>query len=170
VAELRGVSLHHADHSIAATSWSRWMIWLGVRCWKAKVALVAVRETTGGPVVVFRRRQPVPKTLDAGARAGWFAKVAAEAIAESECAGVSVRIADNNPEQTRAEAEGAVLASAHSKGLPARTVRRQSLMKPLKVPSGQGAWHRFQKDDAFIGSLVGDEKDAAMASLGASRP
>lgn len=145
------------------------LIWLGVRCWKDRIALVAVRDATAHPEVVLRRRQPVPDTTDPGERAAWFAKTAAEAMGESSCGGVSVRVADSDPDQMRAEAEGAVLATANQRGLLARTMRRQSLMKPLEVPREKNAWKSFQKEDDFIGALVGDEKDAAMAALGAAR-
>jgi hypothetical protein len=145
------------------------MIWLGVRCWKDKVALVAVADSPDGPKVVLQRRQPAPRGGDAGSRAAWFARIATEAIEESGSGGVSVRIADSNPDQARVEAEGAVLAAAGQAGLPTRTFRRQSLMKPLGVGRGTGDWKRFQQEDGFVGGMVGDEKDAAMAALGAAR-
>jgi len=145
------------------------MVWLGVRCWKERIAVLAVDDGPGGPSVVFRRRQNCPKGLEPGARAAWFARVAAEAVEESGCGGVAVRIADSNCEQLRCEAEGAVLAGASAAGLRTITLRRQSLIKPLSVPKGAGSWKAFQAQDPFIGSLIGDEKDAAMASLGAAR-
>lgn len=146
------------------------MVWLGVRCWKDKIAFVAVDDTGPTPIVTFKRRQPVPSTSDPGERAGWFARTASEAITETACAGVSVRVADSDPNQVRAEAEGAVLATANEAGLPTITVRRQSLMRPLGIKNTAGAWKTFQKEDAFVGGLVGDEKDAAMASLAGARP
>lgn len=145
------------------------MSWLGVRCWRDKIALVAVHDADTGPEVTFQRRQPVPETTDPGERTGWFAKVVLEAINESRCTGVSVRIADSNPVQERAEAEGAVLAAAHENGVPTARYRRQSLTRPLGIDRAQGAWATFQRRDPFIGALVGDEKDAAMAALGAAR-
>lgn len=78
-------------------------------------------------------------------------------------------MADADADQERVEAEGAVLAAAHASGCTTRRFRRQSLLKPLAVGRDAGAWKAFQKDDPFVGVLVGDEKDAAMASLAASR-
>lgn len=144
------------------------MAWLGVRCWKDKIALVVVAEGDP-PEVEFRRRQPSPAINEPAARAGWFGKVVREALNEVECEGVSVRVADTDPDQLRAEAEGAVFAAAGAAGLPAKRFRRQSLLKPLGVERSAGAWQAFQKSDAFIGGFVGDEKDAAMASLAALR-
>lgn len=83
--------------------------------------------------------------------------------------GVAVRVSDTGPAQDRAEAEGAVLSVAGQRAVPAVTLRRQSLVKPLGVPRAPGAWASFQKDDSFVGSLPAKEKDAAMASLGAAR-
>lgn len=143
-------------------------MWLGVRCWKEKLALVAVQDGKP-PTVAFARRQAVPKIEDPGERAAWFVRAVTEAIEETDCAGVSVRVADADPDQERAEAEGAVLAAAHLAGRPTVRLRRQSLLKPLAIGREAGAWKAFQKEDAFVGTLVGDEKDAAMASLAASR-
>lgn len=143
-------------------------MWLGVRCWSDRLALVAVHDGAP-PTLAFARRQPAPKGADRGARAAWFAKAVAEAIDETNCAGVSVRIADTSPDQERAEAEGAVLSAAHVAGRPTRTFRRQSLLKPLAVGREAGAWKAFQREDEFVGGLIGDEKDAAMASLAAAR-
>ena len=143
--------------------------WLGVRCWASRIALAVAEDSPDGPVAVFVRRQPCPTGLNPGERAAWFAKVVTEAIDESGATGVAVRIADSGPDQERAEADGAVLASAALRGLTGVTLRRQSLLKPLGVPRGAGGWAAFQKSDPFIGALVGDLKDAAMASLGAAR-
>lgn len=143
--------------------------WLGVRCWPDRIALVAVEAGPDGSRVCFRRRQPCPKNLDPGRRVAWFARVTGEAIDESGGDGVAVRVADSGPTQLRAEAEGAVLACAGQRGLATMTLRRQSLIKPLGVSRRSGGWTEFQKHDPLIGSLVGDEKDAAMASLGAAR-
>lgn len=144
------------------------MIWLGVRCWKDRLALVFVVDGEP-PSVSFERRQPAPKATDPGEKAAWFAKAVQEAIAETGCDGVSVRVADANADQERAEAEGAVLAAAGLAGCATRRFRRQSLMKPLAVPRTSGAWQAFQKDDPFVGGLLKDQKDAAMASLAALR-
>lgn len=143
-------------------------MWLGVRCWGDRLALVAVQDGDP-PIVSFARRQAAPKVKDRGERAAWFAKAVVEALEETGCVGVSVRVADSGPDQDRVEAEGAVLAAAHNAGRATRTLRRQSLLKPLAVSREAGAWKTFQKEDPFVGSLVGDEKDAAMASLAASR-
>jgi hypothetical protein len=143
-------------------------MWLGVRCWKDKLALLAVQDGKP-PTVAFARRQAVPKVEDPGERAAWFARAVTEALEETDCAGVSIRVADADPDQERVEAEGAALAAAHLAGRPTRRFRRQSLLKPLGVGREAGAWKAFQKDDPFVGRLVGDEKDAAMASLAASR-
>lgn len=145
------------------------MLWLGVRCWTNQIALVAVADAAGRPEVVFRRRQGGAGIADAGERCAWFGKMAEEALEESGAEGLAVRVADSNPDQARASAEGAVLAVAGAQGLPTMELRRQSLLKPLGAGREAGAWKAFQKEDAFIGSLVGDEKDAAMASLGAAR-
>lgn len=144
------------------------MSWLGVRCWKDKIAVVVVADGTP-PTLTMARRQPAPTGAEPGVRAAWFANVVSEAIDETGCNGVAVRVADNDPDQARAEAEGAVLAAGASAGLPTKTFRRQSLVKPLGVPAGAGAWKQFQKDDSFVGAQVGDEKDAVMASLAAAR-
>lgn len=143
-------------------------MWLGVRCWKDKIALVVVQDGAT-PEVVFRRRQSASTSTDPGQRLAWFAKAVTEAIEETGCDGVSVRIADSSPDQDRAEAEGAVLAASAISGKQALRYRRQSMMKPLKVDRSAGAWNSFQRSDAFIGGLIGDEKDAAMASLAAAR-
>lgn len=143
-------------------------MWLGVRCWKDKISFVAV-EDGATPRVVFRRRQSAPASIDPGQRVAWFAKAVTEAIEETLCDGVSVRIADSSPDQDRAEAEGAVLAATALSGRQTLRYRRQSLMKPLRVDRFAGAWNSFQRSDEFIGSLIGDEKDAAMASLAAAR-
>jgi hypothetical protein len=143
-------------------------MWLGVRCWKDKLALVVVRDGSP-PMVAFARRQAAPDLEDPGERAAWFARAVTEAIEETDCAGVSVRVADADADQERAEAEGAVLAAAHLAGRPTRRFRRQSLLKPLRVGREAGAWKAFQKSDPFVGGRVADEKDAAMASLAGSR-
>lgn len=145
------------------------MVALGVRCWKDRIALVVVEEAPDGPTVRFSRRQKAPSSSDPGEVTAWFGKMTEEAIQESGATVVSVRIADTSPEQGRAHAEGAVLAAAYRAGATCKTYRRQSLMKPLGVARTTGAWDRFQKVDPFIGSLVGEEKDAAMASLAATR-
>lgn len=106
---------------------------------------------------------------DPGDRAAWYAMSASEALTESGATGVAVRIADGDSDRKRSVAEGAVLAVAGAARVPTVELRRQSLMKPLGVGSGAGAWSAFQKSDAFIGSLLVDERDAAMASLGAAR-
>lgn len=143
-------------------------MWLGVRCWKDRIAVVAVIDGQP-PTVLLERRQAAPRSEDPGERSAWFARTVREAIEETACSGVSVRVADSGPDQARAEAEGAVFAAAHLAGRPTRRFRRQSMMKPLGVPRGAGEWSAFQRDDQFIGSLVADAKDAAMASLAATR-
>lgn len=144
--------------------------WLGVRCWTGRIAVAVVDDgASGGPLLTFARRQPCPAALDPGARAAWFARVVTEAIDEAGAVGVAVRVADSSPDQDRAEAEGAVLAAAALSGRIGVTFRRQSLLKPLGVGRQAGAWAAFQRNDSFVGSLLGDLKDAAMASQAASR-
>jgi len=128
-----------------------------------------VEDSANGPQVAFRRSQPCPTDSDPGRRAAWFGRVVAEALDAVDVVGVAVRVSDTGPAQDRAEAEGAVLSVAGQRAVPAVTLRRQSLVKPLGVPRTPGAWASFQKDDSFVGSLPAKEKDAAMASLGAAR-
>jgi len=109
--------------------------WLGVRCWKDKLAMVAV-EDGATPSVLFVRRHAAPTSDDPGARVAWFARTVVEAAEEAKCNGVSVRVADANPDQERAEAEGAVLSASHSAGFETRRYRRQSLLKPLGAGRG----------------------------------
>lgn len=144
------------------------MAWLGVRCWAKKIALVVVDDTGDEPQVTLKRRQPCPET-DPGRRAAWFARMAVEALSESGSVGLAVRVADSAADQERAEAEGAVLAAAAEAGVETKRLRRQSLVKPLGVPRVAGAWRDFPRTDPFLKSLVGEERDAAMASLGGSR-
>lgn len=143
-------------------------MWLGVRCWKDKIALVAV-DDGDPPTIVHASRPKAPATDDPGLLAAWFGRSLTEALGEADFEGVAVRIADRDPTQERAQAEGAVLAAAAEAGLQTVTLRRQSMLKPLEVPSGRGEWAKFPKEDPFFGALVGDEKDAAMASLAATR-
>lgn len=133
------------------------------------MSLVVVEDSATGPEVTFRRTQPCPNESDPGRRSAWFGRVVAEAMDAVDVAGVAVRVADAGPVQDRAEAEGAVLSTAGQRGVPAVTLRRQSLVKPLSVPRASGAWASFQKNDPFVGSLPAKEKDAAMASLAAAR-
>jgi hypothetical protein len=76
-------------------------MWLGVRCWRDKLALVAVQDGSP-PTVAFARRQAAPDVEAPGERAAWFARAVTEAIEETDCAGVSVRLADADADQERA--------------------------------------------------------------------
>ena len=147
------------------------MAWLGVRCWKNRIALVVIDDHTDGPRVLFRRREGAPERgSDHGPHVAWFHRVVSEVIEEARPEGVAVRVANSDPEQVRAECEGAVAVAAAQRGLPAMSLRQQGMWKPLGLPNAKAAtWKAFQSEDSLIGSLVQEEKDAAMASLAAAR-
>lgn len=145
------------------------MAWLGIRCEAKSIAIVLVEDGDDGPAMTFHRFQKTPDGLQPGEQAAWFAKVVDEALDEVDVDGVALRIADQDPKLERGHAEGAVLAAVGRRHKPTQMLRRQSLVKPLGVAKGQGAWASFQRDDPFVGGLVGKYKDAAMASLGALR-
>lgn len=138
---------------------------LGVRCWKHQVAIVAISDDAGaGATVVLHRRSKLPAGLGDGERADWVYKAVVEAIEESKAAAVAVRVSDADPDQHRAEHDGAALLAAAHRKLQATTLRRQSMLKPLGVPSGRGEWAQFPKQDPFISGFVGEEREAAMAA------
>jgi hypothetical protein len=142
---------------------------LGVRCWKDRVALVALDGEPGGePMVVLHRRGKLPGGGSDVDRVEWVHKTVMEAIEESKATLVAVRVSDADPEQHRAEHEGvALLAAAGAQGCQGVALRRQSMLKPLKVPAGVGAWKEFPKSDPFISTFVLDEREAAMAARAA---
>ena len=143
--------------------------WLGVRCWKDRIALVAVDEDTRGPQCVLRRRTKVPTGLDEGRRADWFHKITTEAIEECHPVGVAVRISDAGDDRVRSENDGAVLVAAAHANLPSITLGWQKMRAPLGVSKEAGAWKAFPKTDPFISGLIGDERDVAMAALASVR-
>ena len=49
------------------------MPWLGVRCWKDKIALALVEDDPAGPRLVQQSRARAPELSDAGDIAWWFA-------------------------------------------------------------------------------------------------
>ena len=141
---------------------------LGVRCWKDKVALVAVSAAPGGdPTVVLQRRGRLPASVSDTDRVEWVHKMVVEAIEEARADVVAVRVSDADPDQHRAEHEGVALLAAGARGCRGITLRRQSMLKPLGVPSGAGAWKEFPKTDPFISGFVLDEREAAMAARAA---
>lgn len=147
------------------------MTWLGVRCWKDKVALAAVHDSAEGLVLVFDRRQQLPKgDPDLGRQAHWFFQVVDEALAETEVSGLAICVSSGDADQTRASFEGAAAVAAATHGVPVKLMRKQGMWKPLGLTDRKGAtWDRFLKEDRLIGQLVGDLKEAAVASLAAAR-
>jgi hypothetical protein len=138
---------------------------LGVRCWKDRIALVALAGDPGDdPDVVLHRRAKLPSSARDAERVVWVNKTVAEAIEESGADALAVRVSDADPDQVRSEHEGIALFAAASRALPVTTLRRQSMVKPLGVRREAGAWKEFPKTDGFISGFVGDEKDAAMAA------
>ncbi len=138
---------------------------LGVRCWKDRVALVALSGDPGSdPTVVLHRRSKLPAGGSDADRVRWVHKVIVEAVEESKADRVAVRVSDADPDQSRAEHEGVALLAAVNKGCATMSLRRQSMLKPLGVPAGAGAWAAFPKNDPFISCFVLDEREAAMAA------
>lgn len=138
---------------------------LGVRCWKDRVALVALRgDPHGTPDVVLHRRANLPAGATDGDRARWVHKTVIEAIEESAANSVAVRVSDGDADQQRAEHEGVTLLAAASRGLMASDMRRQSMTSLLSVGRLKGAWAQFPKADQFISGFVVDEREAAMAA------
>jgi hypothetical protein len=137
---------------------------LGVHCWKDRVALVALSGDPGStPLVVLHRRSKLPTGAADVERVRWVHKVVVEAIEETKADRVAVRVSDANPDQHRAEHEGVALLA----GCAGMCLRRQSMLKPLGVPAGAGAWAAFSKNDPFITGFVVDEREAAMAAQAA---
>lgn len=146
------------------------MVWLGVRCWKDRIAMVAVKDGPT-PEVSFRRRQKSPARTDRyGPHVAWFYAVTLEAIEEIAPEGVVVRVANTGAEQVRSECEGAVAVAAAHSDLPVRALRQQSMWKPLGVANARSTtWSAFLKSNPLLSTLVVDEKEAACASWAASR-
>jgi hypothetical protein len=141
---------------------------LGVRCWKDRVAIVALSGDPGStPTIVLHRRSKLPTGGSEADRVRWVHNVVVEAIEEAKVDRVAVRVSDADPDQHRAEHEGVALLAAADKGCEAVSLRRQSMLKPLRVPAGAGAWAAFPKNDPFISDFVLDERDAAMAAKAA---
>jgi hypothetical protein len=142
---------------------------LGVRCWKDKIAVVAVSGAPGGdPTVVLHRRGKLPAGVSDTDRVEWVHKMVVEAIEEAKADVVAVRVSDADPDQHRAEHEGvALLAAAGVQGCKGMTLRRQSMLKPLGVPAGAGAWKEFPKTDPFVSGFVLEEREAVMAARAA---
>jgi hypothetical protein len=147
------------------------MAWLGVRCWKDKVALAVVHDSESDPVLALNRREQLPNGVtDAGRQAHWFFEVVDEAIAESSADGLAICISSGDADQSRASFEGAAAVAAAARGVPVKLMRKQGMWKPLGLPDRKGAtWDRFMKQDPLMSSLVGDLKEAAAASLAAER-
>lgn len=141
---------------------------LGVRCWKDRIALVALDHLSAAdPGVVLHRRSKLAGTSDSD-RVVWVHKIVTEAIEEAEASIMAVRISDDaHADQRRAEHDGVALHAGAARDLEVMTLRRQSMLKPLGVPSGAGAWAKFQKTDPFLTQFVADEKEAAMAARAA---
>ena len=145
------------------------MPWLGVRCWRDKIALALVDDDPDGPRLVRQLRDRAPATDDDGELALWFCRMTRDAIDAWQPVGIAVRISDATPEQTRALHEGAVLVAAAERGLPTQVLRRSNMVNLLDASNGPGGWTMFQRNDPFVGGLVADLRDAGMASLVASR-
>ena len=146
------------------------MAWLGVRCWKDRIALVVV-EDGEPPTVLFNRRHKAPaRAEDHGPHVLWFHRMVVEAIEETKPDGVAIRIASVDPDQIRAECEGAVAVAAAQAKLPTMDLRQQRMWNPLGVADAKStSWKAFLQIDPTISSLVGEEREAACASLAASR-
>ena len=147
------------------------MAWLGVRCWKDKVALAVVDEAGAGPQVTFERRQQLPKgESDAGRQARWFFQVVDEALAETTADGLAICVSSGDADQRRAGFDGAVAVAAAVHEVPVKLLRKQSMWKPLGLADAKGAtWTQYMRNDAVMGNLVGDLKEAAAASLAGAR-
>jgi hypothetical protein len=141
---------------------------LGVRCWKDRLALVALSGDPGStPTIVLHRRSKLPTGGSEADRVRWVHNVVVEAIEEAKADRVAVRVSDADPDQHRAEHEGVALLAAASKRCDTVSLRRQSMRKPLGVPAGAGAWAAFPKSDPFISDFGLDERKAAMAAKAA---
>ncbi|MFP5256705.1 MAG: hypothetical protein ACLGI8_12760 [Acidimicrobiia bacterium] len=147
------------------------MAWLGVRCWKDKVALAIVDNSATGPALTFDRRQQMPKgDADVGRQARWFFQVVEEALADTGADGLAICVSSGDADQTRASFEGAAAVAAGMRGVPVQLMRKQGMWKPLGLADRKsGTWSDFMKHDALMSALVGDLKEAAAASLAAER-
>ena len=147
------------------------MAWLGVRCWKDKVAMALVSEESDQPRVEFSRREPSPKgQTDTGKNSYWFWQVIDEALEESSATGIAIVVSAGDADQTRAMYEGAVAAAAGARDMPVVLLRKQGMWKPLGLQDAKSAtWDSFMREDQLLGELVGDLKEAAAASLVAER-
>lgn len=139
---------------------------LGVRCWRDRLALVALSsDPAGSPHLMLHRRVKLPGGDGSDAdRIRWVHKTVVEAIEEAGAEAVAVRVSDADPEQLRTEHEGVALFAGANRGLPVATLRRQSMLKPLGVGREAGAWKAFPKRDSFVSGFVGDEQEAAMVA------
>lgn len=105
---------------------------LGVRCWKDRIALVALAAHPGDhPDVVLHRRVKLPSGALDGERVLWVHKTVTEAIEEAGAEALAVRVSDAEADQVRAEHEGVAMFAAANRGLRVVILRRQSMLKPL---------------------------------------
>ena len=138
---------------------------LGVRCWKDRIAFVAISGEPGNePDVALHRRVKLPAEASDGDRVQWVHKAVVEAIEESEADALAVRVTDGDPQQHRSEHEGIALLAAATRGLPVVSLRRQSMIKALGVSRQSGAWRAYLTSDPYLAGFVGDEQEAAMAA------
>lgn len=142
------------------------MTWLGIRCWKDKIAMAVVVDDPVEPQVGFERPHSMPKgETDVGQQAHWFFRVVDEALTETSAAGLAIFVSSGEIDQSRAIFEGAASASAGARRVPVRLLRKQAMWKPLGIADAKGAsWSAFMKDDRLFGQLVADTKEAAAAS------
>lgn len=147
------------------------MAWLGVRCWKDKIAMAAVDDSGAVPEVIFQRRDTIPKgESDFGRQAQWFCRVVEEALTDCGAEGLAIYVSGGRAEQVRASFEGAAAVAGGTYGVPVRLMRRQNLWKTLGLTDFKKAtWDYFIKQDDLMSGLVGEIKEAAAVSLAAQR-